>query len=357
MKEPVVITRTEYAKGEAYLTEQGGHLEWFPCEDDEPAVARRISETGARIAVLGTTRYHDELYRCLQSNSGAKASLIVRWGVGIDGIDPDQCEQHNVLLANTPGTLDEAVAEHTIALLLCIAKSICRHNARMHAGEYEGIAGFELHNRSLGIAGFGNIGKRVAGIASRGFGMKIQAFDVAPLASQSDRQCDSQTELLRSYGLCDYHHEYKPFAEQIDILSIHMPLTDSTKGFFNLQRLQMLRRGSVVINTSRGALLEEEALYSEISNGRLAGAALDVYSSEPYEPISADRDLRNLPNIVLTPHVASNTIEVNRRVAEKVLQNVSSFLLIQSPIASQGTSRLRLEPICDFFCILPPVSL
>ena len=133
-------------------------------------------------------------------------------------------------------------------------------------------------------------------------------------------------EFREKYGLQEYLNDYRRFAESVDILTIHMPATKQTQGFFNAERLSVLKASSYLINTGRGALIEEDALYDAIKEMRLKGAALDVFGSEPYVPASPDKDLRQLPNVILTPHVASNTQEANFRVQQNILQNIEKFL-------------------------------
>jgi phosphoglycerate dehydrogenase-like enzyme len=135
-----------------------------------------------------------------------------------------------------------------------------------------------------------------------------------------------EEEFRGKYGLESYFGDYGSFAEALDVLSIHMPATAETRGFFDGRRLGALGASTVLINTGRGALIDEEALYDALATGRLKGAALDVFCSEPYVPVSPNRDLRRLSNVILTPHVASNTLEANLRVHQNIVQNIDKFL-------------------------------
>jgi phosphoglycerate dehydrogenase-like enzyme len=170
------------------------------------------------------------------------------------------------------------------------------------------------------------IGKQVAGIASHGLGMKVIAFDCLSLADQVSREGISESTFSRKYGVQKCVKDYREFAESVDILSIHMPANDETQGFFDAERLSALKSSSYLINTARGALIDEAALYDALHSGGLRAAALDVFCSEPYVPVSPGKDLRTLPNVILTPHVASNTLEANFRVQQNILQNIEKFL-------------------------------
>jgi phosphoglycerate dehydrogenase-like enzyme len=322
MKEPVVIADSIFAKTESFFN-QDKQLRWLPTAVDEPALAEAVRTAEARIAVLSTTPYTGELYQAL--SLGAPA-LIARFGVGYDSLDLEQCRERDIAVTITPGALDQSVAEHTLALLLGAARHIPHLDQEMRNGSFTRETGFELRERTLGIAGFGHIGKRVALIAVQGFGMKISAFDSLSLIEQCTAAQCTEVEFLKKYGIKSYHTEFEPFARTTDILSIHLPLDDNTRCFFNRERLETLNRGAILINTGRGSLIDEAALYTVLARGHLRLAALDVFTHEPYQPVRKEMDLRGLPNVILSPHSASNTLEANRNMAERVLHNIHAFL-------------------------------
>jgi phosphoglycerate dehydrogenase-like enzyme len=210
--------------------------------------------------------------------------------------------------------------------MFALARNVSLLDREMHSDRFEPKRGIELRGRTLGIAGFGNIGRQVALIASRGVGMKVSAYDVLSLGEQCGKEGDSEEEFLRRYGIEAYYTEYDEFAKAAGILSVHMPVTGNTRGFFDKKRLALLPNDAYIINTSRGALIDEAALYDALEAGTIRGAALDVMESEPYVPVIEDRDLRRLNNVVLTPHVASNTLESNRNIASSVVSSIDTFV-------------------------------
>lgn len=326
MSIPVIVTDKEYKKGEKIFEEQGDTYRWIVSSPEEAVVAEEVRKNKARIVVLGVDTYTGELYKALSESAADGASLIVRHGVGCDGVDTNLCRQYNVLLANTPGTLDQSVAEYTMALLLSLFRNVPSRDALMREKRFVPKTGFELKGKTLGIAGLGHIGKLVARSAGIGFGMEVAAFDCISIKHQADQADVSSEEFMEQFGLSACYIDFNTFAASIDILSIHMPVTEDTTGYFNAERLGQLKKGTYVINTSRGKLIEETALYDLLASGHLAGAALDVYWNEPYQPVDPKKDLRTLENTVLTPHIASDTRESNDRMEYSVLANMEYFL-------------------------------
>jgi phosphoglycerate dehydrogenase-like enzyme len=200
-------------------------------------------------------------------------------------------------------------------LMGSLARRIAQSDARVRMGEFAGLTGTELRGKTLGILGLGNIGRRVAAMAHFGFGMKVIACGRRLTA-----------ERLAEGGIAFYSNGTEEVFRQSDILSVHLRSDASTRHFINAERLAWLKPGALLINSARGAVLDEAALFDVLAGGRLAGAALDVFEHEPYEPMHPDKDLRKLENALLTPHVGSNTREANARMAEAAMENVSYFL-------------------------------
>ena len=326
MREPVVITEVSYTKGQRVFDQHKDTIEWILTEPEEPAVSQAVRKNGARITVLSVEPYRSDLYIALSEVAGDRPALIARFGVGFDSIDTKLCLKHNIYLTITPGTLDQSVAEHTIALLLSLVRHISVLDRDMHAGKYSPMRGIELRGKPLGVAGFGRIGKRVAQIAAHGLGMKVYAYDCVPLEDQAALHKASTEKFLSDHGIVEYSTDFVSFSRKVRIIAIHMSSNETTRNFFNADRFNGMLDGTVLINTSRGALISEPDLSAALSSGKLAGAALDVFANEPYKPVSADCDLRNLDNVILTPHVASNTTEANENMAAKVVENIQSFL-------------------------------
>lgn len=312
--ETILVTELEFAKAaEVFRDAQGVRCE--PAAADETGLARAVAAHGVRAVIVGVTPYRGPLYEALGRNGPA---LIARFGVGHDSIDKPLARQHGIVVTNTPGVLDSSVAEHTLWLMGCLARKVVRAETRLRGGEFAGEVGVELCGKTLGILGFGAIGRRVAGIAHFGFGMKVAAC--------ARTSPDRVTEAIARHGVEEYTTDAESLLRQCDFLSVHLPVVPSTLRFVNAARLAWLKPGAMLINTARGAVLDEEALYDALASGRLAGAALDVFQREPYVPVHPDKDLRQLQHVVLTPHIGSNTREANQRMAVASLQNVRHFL-------------------------------
>jgi D-3-phosphoglycerate dehydrogenase len=326
MAEAIVCTEAEFRKAEKVFAAGGRPYRWVVSPPGEDEVARGVRENRARIVVLGTARYSGVLYAALAEQARPGPALIARYGVGYDGVDLPRCRELNIIVANTPGTLDVSVSEHALALALSLARWIPALDAAMRGGDFSSSPGIELAGRRLGVAGFGAIGRRLALAACRGLGMRVLGFDVLSVQDLAAREGLAVEDFLARYGLELCTTDFAAFAANLDILSIHLPVTGGTRHFFDAARLGLLPQGALLINTGRGALVDEVALFDALSSGHLAAAALDVFETEPYVPVAPDKDLRRLANVVLTPHVASNTTEANRRIQAAVLENIRCFL-------------------------------
>lgn len=309
--ETILVTDLEFRKAEEVFR-KAKDVRCEPAPGDEAALADAVAAHGARAVIVGVAAYRGPLHEALGKKNVA---IIARFGVGHDSVDKALARQHGIVVTNTPGVLDESVAEHTIWLMGCLARRVAGLDAHMRAGEFSGQTGVELHGKTLGILGLGNIGRRVAAMAHFGFGMKVIACGRRASA-----------ERLAECGIEYYNDCAEEVFRQCDILSVHLRSDASTRHFLNAERLSWLQPGARLINTARGAVLDESALFDALAGGRLAGAALDVFEHEPYEPVQPDKDLRTLGNVVLTPHIGSNTREANARMAEAALANVRRFL-------------------------------
>lgn len=322
MGDVVLVTETEYRKAEAVFRGAEG-VNFEPAPAEEGALARLVTGRGARVAVVGVEPYIGPLYEALGASGGG---LIARFGVGHDNVSKPLAGQHGVHVTNTPGALDASVAEHAMWLMGCLGRRISRLEAGFRAGRFAGETGIELCERTLGILGFGNIGRRVAAMAHFGFGMHVMAGDSRRVEEIEAREGRAFEGILAECGTEAYTTDIEAIFREADILSVHLPVTPATTRFVNAERLSWMKRGAVVVNTARGAVVDEAALYDALAGGALGGAALDVFESEPYQPVHPDKDLRRLPNVVLTPHIGSNTVEANRRMGEACVANARHFL-------------------------------
>jgi len=292
---------------------------------EEQPLAEAVVRHASRAVIVGSDPYRGPLYEALAQTGGVRGAIIARFGVGHDNVDKALARKHNIVVTNTPGVLDVSVAEHAIWLLGNVAKHVWRMHSSFKAGQFAPETGTELRGKTLGILGFGVIGRRVAAIAHQGFGMRVLAADCRPPNELEKEAGKSLDEIKAALGLDLYTSDADAVLRRSDFVTVHLPATSQTRHFINRNRLGLMRPGAALINTARGSVLDENALYDALTEGRLAGAGLDVFESEPYKPVSPEKDLRTLENVVLTPHAASNTWEANRGIAECALGNVTKF--------------------------------
>lgn len=303
---PIVVTKPEYSKAAAVF-QAAPDMAVTVADWPEKAVAEAVREHGAFAAILGVERYGGALYEALP-----KGGILARFGVGHDGVDKPQATARGLLVANTPGVLEDAVAEHAIALILAVAKNLNALALSMQAGQWKPRLGFELRGRTIGIVGCGGIGRRLARFANA-FGMTVLGVD--PAANDPDA-------LRRDWGFAEIHAEIGAILGRVHILSLHVPANEHTRHLVNADLLANLRPDTVLVNTARGPVVDEAALYDALDAERLGFAALDVFETEPYAPAAPGKDLRTLSNVLLTPHVSSSSVEACQRMAHAALENV-----------------------------------
>jgi D-3-phosphoglycerate dehydrogenase / 2-oxoglutarate reductase len=238
--------------------------------------------------------------------------VIGRAGVGVDNIDVSAATLRGIVVMNAPDGNTITTAEHTIALLISLARSIPQANSSLKSGRWERkkFIGVELQGKTLGIIGLGRIGRVVASRA-RAMGMVILAYD--PFIAEEQAR-DLEIELAQ---LDDVY-------ARADFLTIHTPLTNETRGLIDKEVLSKMKPGARIINCARGGLVDEEALYDAISNGSIAGAALDVFSQEPP---AAEHPLLRLDQVIVTPHLGASTTEAQEGVAFTVAEQMRDYLL------------------------------
>ena len=246
-------------------------------------------------------------------NAAKKLRVVGRAGVGVDNVDVETATRRGVVVLNAPGANTISTAEHAFSLLLSLARNIARADATLKGGTWDrkNLEGVELYNKTLGIIGMGRIGSELSRRAIA-FGMRVLAFD--PYLSVS-RARSLQVELVE---------ELDELLAAADFISLHTPLTAETRHLLNAERLAKTKRGVRVINCARGGLLDEQALADAISNGHVAGAALDVFETEP---LPVDSPLRKIPNLVLTPHLGASTAEAQESVGIEIAQSIRAALL------------------------------
>ena len=286
----VVVTKPEFNKAKDVFASHP-RIRCVRADESEEDLAAVIRETGAHAAIVGPVTYHDALYTAL-----LPGGVIARFGVGHDGIDQLKATRAGLLCTNTPSVLNQSVAEFTMSLILAAANHIPVVANEVKNGIWQPRLGMEIRNKTLAIIGCGGIGQRVAQIATEGFHMNVIRV-----------------------GRAD---DFRAALRDADFVSLHMSATPDNKHFINHERLAMLRQHAWLINTARGMIVDEAALFDALAGRPIAGAALDVFEREPYEPVDPSRDLRTLPNVILTPHRASSTVEASHAIAERALRNV-----------------------------------
>jgi D-3-phosphoglycerate dehydrogenase len=257
------------------------------------------------LVVRGRTQVTAEVFAASQ-----KLKVVGRAGVGVDNIDLAAANMHAVTVVNSPQATTQAVAEHTLALIFALARSIPSADVAMKSGLWlkKQYVGVEIKDHILGIVGLGNIGSLVAQMA-RSLGMTVLGYD--PLITSADIQA-RQAEPVNLQVL---------FARS-DFISIHVPLTPDTRGLLDGQSFGNMKRGTRLICTARGGIVDETALLGALESGQVAGAALDVYANEP-PGLSA---LVSHPRVITTPHIAAQTIEAQARAALDIATEVLAAL-------------------------------
>lgn len=271
----------------------------------------RAEAAGADVLVVrNLTQVRGELLAAL-----TRCKVVGRLGVGLDNIDVPACEAKGIKVIPATGANALSVAEYVIASTMLLLRGAFASSAAVAAGEWPRAAlgnGRETAGQTLGIIGFGSIGQMTARLA-RGLGMQVIAYDAmlapdAPVFAQAGVRHAALDELIAG----------------ADAVTLHVPLVDSTRGLFNAERIARMKKGAVLINTSRGHIVDLAAVAAALRAGRLGGAAIDVFD---VEPLPATVSLQDCPNLVLTPHISGVSTQSNERVsfmvAEKVLESLS----------------------------------
>src|SRR5437762_10976685 len=246
-------------------------------------------------------------------SAGNKLRVVGRAGVGVDNVDVETATRRGVVVLNAPGGNTISTAEHAFSLLLCVARKIPQADANVRSEHWDKktFEGVELYNKTLGIIGMGRIGSELSRRAIA-FGMRVVAYDPYLSATRARRL---QVELV---------DELDDLLASADFISLHTPLTAETRHLLDLARLQKTKRGVRIINCARGGLIDENALLKALQDQHVAGAALDVFETEP---LPADSPLRGALNLVLTPHLGASTAEAQESVGIEIAHSIRAALL------------------------------
>ncbi|MEW6329243.1 MAG: hydroxyacid dehydrogenase [Candidatus Micrarchaeota archaeon] len=233
-----------------------------------------------------------------------KLKLVARGGVGLDNVDQKACEERGIKVLNTPGASTDSVAELAVTLVSVLLRKIVQAHNQMKnkIWDRKKLVGKEMKGKTLGIIGFGRIGSAVGERANM-LGMKVLACNATPVSSDFAKEVDLDTLLRES-----------------DVVTLHVWLNEETRKMINEEKLALMKNGAYLINTARGEVIDEDALYDALKSGKLGGAALDVLSKEPY-----DGKLLELDNVIFTSHIGANTTDAQNRIGEELVARLKEF--------------------------------
>ncbi len=294
------------------------HLERKQCqieinEKDEslakPEFIRRAKGSEAVVTLLS-----DKIDKEIIDALLPELKIIANYAVGFDNIDVSYAKEKGIVVTNTPEVMTQAVAEHAMALMLACARRIVEGDRYVRADKYDLwepnlLLGPEIAGKTLGIIGIGRIGQALCQIAYHGFGMKVLYSDI-----------NKNEEVERNFQAD--HVSLNTLIERSDFISIHVPLLDSTRHMIGSSELKAMKKSAILINTARGAIIDEDALINALRDGEIFAAGLDVFEKEG----DVSEELYKLQNVVLTPHIASATLEARRAMGECVCENIIEVL-------------------------------
>lgn len=317
MNKKIYMTRPIHDRGMSLLREKGYEIatgQAGPLPSHESIVEAISSVPYDAVVTFLTDKVDASLFDACPS-----AKLFANYSVGFNNVNLEDAASRGVFITNTPGCAGLAVAEHALALMLSLTTRATEGDIYMREGKFSGwqpdlLIGTDLSGKTIGLVGVGDIGARVAFMLSKGFGCKVIYHDVV----RNDRleKEDAATFV-----------ELDELFRTADIVSLHVPLLPETKHLVNADVLKSMKPSAYLINTSRGPVVDEAALVEALKNNVIAGAGLDVYE---FEPKTTD-GLIGLPNVVLTPHIASARESVRVKMAETVAQNIISFFETGAP--------------------------
>ena len=314
----IYITRKIPDVGTAMLKEKGFELEISP--KDRPLSKRELVKALRKkpydgVLCLLTDTIDGEVFDAVPS-----AKIFANYAVGFNNVNIEEAKKRGITITNTPGALTEAVAEHTLALMFAVVKRVVEGDTYLRRGKYQGwgpelFLGEELQGKTLGILGAGRIGGRVAEMAGKGLGMKVIYYDIK-----------KSEEFERATGAA-FRTTPEEVLKEADVVSIHVPLLPTTTHLINAERLKLMKKSAYLLNTSRGPIIDENALVEALKNGTIRGAALDVFEFEP----KLAKGLIKLSNVVITPHTASATKDARDGMAKLAAGNLIAFFDGETP--------------------------
>lgn len=276
-----------------------------PFNDEE--IAELISKREVGIVMVGSDKVDK---KALSENP--QLELISKHGVGVDNVNLEEAERQGVVVTNTPEANKEAVAELAFGAIFALTRSIVQADRSVRKSQWEKVIGHEVIGKTLGIVGLGKIGKRVGELALE-IGMDVIYFD------------PEERKLEGASGV-----RFNELLKDSDFLTLHCPLNEQTRNLIGEEELSKMKGSSFLINTARGGVVNEKALFSALSDGGIAGAYCDVFREEP---LPKDSPLREVDNLIISPHMAAYTEEAIARMDEVSVQNIVNYLQGEEPIS------------------------
>ncbi|MEP1521253.1 MULTISPECIES: D-glycerate dehydrogenase [Ascidiaceihabitans] len=291
-----------------------GELFDVTLREDDVALSREALVAAVKTADVLVPTITDTIDAGLIGQAGPQLKLIANYGAGVDNIDVETARSRGILVTNTPGVLTEDTADMTMGLILAISRRLPEGLATMQQGQWTGwsptaLLGGRIGGRRIGILGMGRIGRAVAQRAAA-FGMQVHYHNRKRLRAETEDEYQAT-----------YWESLDQMVSRVDVLSINCPHTPSTFHLLNARRLKLMKPNAVIVNTSRGEVIDENALTRMLRAGELGGAGLDVYENGT----DVNPRLRELPNVVLLPHMGSATVESRLEMGEKVIINIKTF--------------------------------
>jgi len=310
----ILVTPTSYGKYDASLK---SNLESRVKEVIYNQTGKPLSSTQISELIPGIDGYIAGLDLIDETalKNADKLKIIARYGVGYDRVDLAAAKQRGIIVTNTPGVNSHSVAELTIGFLISLARQIPSGNEEVHKGNWPRLHGYSLYGKKIGIVGFGSIGQLVVKMLQP-YSCKVLVYDP-----------NVTSELIESLGAIPA--DLIRIREEVDFLSLHLPLTPSTKNLINQDFLLGMKKGACIINTSRGGIVKEDDLYFALRDGHIKGAALDVFETEPPE---INKPIISLPQVILTPHIGANTDDAANRMGYLAVDDCLRVLSGNPPI-------------------------
>jgi len=312
-KPKVLATRPLFPAAQAILKSACDAEYWTkPERISREELLQRIKDKEGLVCLL-TEKINSELL-----SAAPKLRIVANVAVGYDNIDVAECTKRGVVAANTPGVLDETTADFAWTLMMAVGRRLVEGDTLARSGNWKGwdldqLVGTDVWGKTLGIVGFGRIGRAMARRAL-GFHMKVIYADAVRAPEALEKELKAE------------HRELNSLLAEADFVSVHVPLLPETRGLFDAVRFLKMKPTAYLINTSRGAVVDEAALVQALENGKIAGAALDVFENEPLIHPGLKR-----PNVVLAPHIASASIETRTKTECMAAENVVALFQGQQP--------------------------